>query len=98
MYMTMATVPGQLDVQVREILQLHGRLRVNVNALHDTDDLYRAGLGSHANVTVMLALEEAFGVEFPDEMLRKATFESMSSIRQAIRELLAAQGHKPGQG
>ncbi len=36
----------------------------------------------------MLALEDAFGVEFPERMLRKSTFESISSIRQAITELL----------
>jgi acyl carrier protein len=90
--MTMVTLPGQLDEQVREILRLHGRLRVDVGALHDTDDLYRAGLGSHANVTVMLAIEDTFGIEFPDDMLRKSTFESLLSIRSAIYDLRAAQG------
>jgi acyl carrier protein len=85
-------MPSQLEDQVREILRTHGRLHVDAGSLRDTDDLFRAGLSSHANVTVMLALEEAFGVEFPDEMLRKATFGSLSSIREAICELMATQG------
>jgi acyl carrier protein len=89
--MTISAMPSQLDDQVRAILRSHARLHVDAGALGDTDDLFRAGLSSHANVTLMLALEEAFGVEFPDEMLRKATFQSVSAIREAITELLAAR-------
>jgi acyl carrier protein len=44
---------------------------------------------SHASVSVMLALEDAFGVEFAEQMLRKSTFDSISSIRLALTELLA---------
>lgn len=43
---------------------------------------------SHASVSVMLALEDAFGVEFPEPMLKKSTFESIASIANAIAELL----------
>jgi len=39
---------------------------------------------SHASVNVMLALEEAFDVEFPESMLRKSTFESVAAIRTAL--------------
>ena len=45
---------------------------------------------SHANcVNVMLALEDAFDIEFPDRMLKRSVFESISSIREALSELLA---------
>jgi len=43
---------------------------------------------SHASVSVMLALEDSFGVEFPEHMLRKSTFESLGSIRKELTELL----------
>jgi acyl carrier protein len=36
----------------------------------------------------MLALEEAFDVEFPDRMLTRAVFESVRSITAAVTELL----------
>jgi acyl carrier protein len=40
----------------------------------------------------MLALEDAFDVEFPEYMLReKATFESIGSIAAAIGELSPAR-------
>ena len=45
-------------------------------------------MSSHASVSVMLALEEAFDLEFPDSMLRNSTFESVSSISAAIRQIL----------
>lgn len=76
-----------MDDQIRTVLAEHGRLLVEVETLRDDDDLYQAGLTSHANVTVMLALEDAFDVEFPDTMLRRSTFESIAAIGQALKEL-----------
>ena len=52
-----------------------------------TIELYQAGLTSHASVNVMLALEGEFDVEFPDRMLKRSVFESVSAIRGAIEEL-----------
>ena len=66
----------------------HARLVVDVAHLGDDDDLFRLGMTSHASVSVMLALEDSFGVEFPEHMLRRSTFESVGSIQKAIAELL----------
>ncbi|MFZ2058720.1 MAG: acyl carrier protein [Acidimicrobiales bacterium] len=74
--------------EIRRVLGEYARLVVDVADLSDDADLFRLGMTSHASVSVMLALEDAFGVEFPERMLRKSTFESISSIRQAITELL----------
>jgi acyl carrier protein len=76
--------------QIREIVAQYGRLPVTVDGLSDDDDLYRAGLTSHASVNLMLALEDAFDLEFPERLLRRQTFESISAIREAIEELLPA--------
>jgi acyl carrier protein len=72
---------------IRTIVQQHGRLATDITTLSDESDLYQAGLTSHASVTLMLALEEAFDVEFPERMLRRKTFESLANIRSAIEEL-----------
>jgi acyl carrier protein len=74
---------------VREIVAEHGRLSVDVDSLSDGDSLYEAGMTSHASVNVMLALEDAFDVEFPDEMLKRSVFESVASISQALNQLEA---------
>lgn len=76
---------------VREIVKEHGRLAVGVETLSDADSLYEAGMTSHASVNVMLALEDAFDVEFPDEMLKRSVFESVESISSALAQLDASQ-------
>jgi acyl carrier protein len=73
--------------RVRQIIREHGRLAVDVDALGDDADLYEAGMTSHASVNLMLALEGAFDIEFPDSMLRRNVFESVSSISDALRTL-----------
>jgi acyl carrier protein len=83
---------GIMDMQgiikdVRGILDTHGRLGTDIAQVGDEDDLYQAGLTSHASVDIMLALEETFGVEFPDRMLRREVFGSVASISEAVEEL-----------
>jgi acyl carrier protein len=73
-----------MDELIRSILADHGRLSADVATLDDDADLYRVGLTSHASVNVMLALEDEFGVEVPDTMLRKATFQTIASMRATI--------------
>jgi acyl carrier protein len=73
--------------EIRTILRNHGRLARAVDTLGDGSDLYEAGMTSHASVNVMLALEGQLGIEFPDRMLRRGVFESISSIEAAAREL-----------
>jgi acyl carrier protein len=72
---------------IREVLEANGRLPVSASALRDDDDLYQQGLSSHASVNVMLGLENAFDVEFPDVLLRRDTFKSVAAIRDALASL-----------
>jgi acyl carrier protein len=76
-----------VEDRIRTVLREHGKLPVDLASLSDEDDLYRAGMTSHASVNVMLALEDAFDVEFPDKLLRKSTFASVSAIREALNSL-----------
>ncbi len=78
----------EIDALVRLVIGKHARLAVDVAVLGDADDLFRLGLTSHANVSLMLALEDGFGIEFPPSMLQKETFRSLASIRTAVTELL----------
>jgi acyl carrier protein len=76
-----------MDEIIRTILAEYGHLPVDMAKIRDGDDLYQAGMTSHASVNVMLALEDEFDVEFPEAMLRKSTFESVAAIRVALSEL-----------
>ena len=76
-----------MEQQIRSILAAHGRLSADADQLDDEASLYQAGLTSHASVNLMLALEDHFGIEFPERMLRRRTFENIASIKSAIEEL-----------
>jgi acyl carrier protein len=79
-----------MEAEIREILSEHARLPVEMDEISDDDDLYQAGMTSHASVSVMLALEDAFDIEFPESMLRKGTFESVTAISAALSSLVGA--------
>jgi len=76
--------------RIRAVLAQHGRLNLDALTLADDADLYQAGMSSHASVNVMLALEGAFDIEFPDHMLTRSVFASVGAIRAALREIQAA--------
>jgi len=81
---------ASLDARIRAVLAQHGRLAQDAGSLADSADLYQAGLTSHASVNVMLALESAFDVEFPDQMLTRSVFSSVAAIRGALSQLIPA--------
>jgi acyl carrier protein len=79
-----------MEETIRTILAEYGHLPVAVDKLSDDDDLYQVGMTSHASVNVMLALEDEFEIEFPETMLRRSTFESVTAIRNALDDLIKA--------
>lgn len=76
-----------MNDEIRQIIKDHARLPVDVESLSDDADLYEAGMTSHASVNLMLGLEDHFDVEFPDRMLKRSVFESVSAIAMALSEL-----------
>jgi acyl carrier protein len=76
---------------IRKIIGDHARLPLDVNSLTDSADLYQAGMTSHSSVMLMLALENEFDVEFPDNMLSRSVFESVDAIAIAIGSLQKEQ-------
>ena len=71
------TAPG-LATTVRRLLAAH--TAVDPSSLSDDDDLWRWGLTSQASVDLMLAVEEEYGIELPDELLRRSNFSSIGAI------------------
>jgi acyl carrier protein len=79
-----------VEERVRSVLETHGRLGSPVAELGPDDDLFRCGLTSHASINVMLGLEDEFDVEFPERLLRKATFATVGAMVAAVEELVGA--------
>jgi acyl carrier protein len=59
---------------IRRVLRDHGRLPVDIDGLGDGDDLFRAGMSSHAS---------------PDQMLTRQVFSSVSEMAAAVDQLRA---------
>lgn len=78
--------------QIRTILAAHAKLSTDISSVADGDDLYAAGMTSHASVTVMLACEDEWDIEFPQQLLKKSTFASVDAIAAALAELDITDG------
>ncbi len=76
-----------MKVIIRKLIEQHGRLPVAIATLSDDQDLYATGLTSFAAVQLMLGLEEAFDVEFPERMLNRKSFASIDAIASCIAEI-----------
>ena len=81
-----------LDVtgRIRRVIGEHGHLPVDMAQIGDDTDLFQAGMTSHASVNLMLGLESEFDIEFPDSMLKRSVFQSVSAIRAALEKLQVA--------
>jgi acyl carrier protein len=79
-----------MELTVRQVLADHGRLQVDPWSFDPDGNLYQCGLTSHGCLSVMLALEDAFDIEFPDQLLRKSTFESVTAIQGALAGLVGS--------
>ena len=73
--------------KIRELLAKHGGLPAAVDQIADDQDLYAAGLSSFASVQIMLAIEEAFDLEFPDNLLNRKSFQSIATITRTVEGL-----------
>ena len=75
--------------QIREILAEYGRLATAVSELDEDTNLFAVGLDSVAIVNVLMALEERFDVELPDELLSRRSFSSIGTLEDIVSSLQA---------
>ena len=80
-----------LKDRIREIVSENGGLKLPLEEIKDSTDLYRAGMTSYSSVLLMIALENEFNLEFPDGMLSRDVFESVDTIAHAIDSLLRTE-------
>lgn len=73
-----------MNETIRNLLAKLGGLPVSVETLADDADLYAAGLSSFASVQLMLGIEEAFDIEFPDNLLNRKSFASIAAIEKTV--------------
>ena len=72
----------QTEVELRALLAEAG-----VDAPSPDADLPGAGLTSLKTVDLMLAIEDRFGVEFPERLLNRRTFSTLANLTEAVNGL-----------
>jgi acyl carrier protein len=73
--------------QIRSLIARTQVVEVSVEQLSDVDDLFEAGLTSLGAVELLMSLEEAFGVEFPEDMVTRETLASIAALQRAVESL-----------
>jgi len=76
-----------MSTLVRTTLEKYGRLATRVDRLDDDADLHDAGLDSMAMVNVMLALEQALDVEFPEAQMSRKAFSSIAALDAVLLKI-----------
>jgi acyl carrier protein len=78
----------QLDTDTfLRILRKYVRQTEGSNAITMESNLYMLGLDSMTAVNLLLELEDAYGVVFPDVLLTESTFETPLALKLAIVSL-----------
>ncbi|PZM09663.1 acyl carrier protein [Rhizobium tubonense] len=77
-----------MNETIRGLLGKFGGLPVAVDQIADEADLYAAGLSSFASVQLMLGIEDAFDIEFPDNLLNRKSFASIAAIEKTLDMIL----------
>lgn len=74
--------------EVRDLVVAQAHLPPSSDSISDTTDLDDAGLTSVTRMNVIIAIEEHYEIQFPDEMLTRETFQSIQSIFNAVKCLV----------
>lgn len=75
------------DTEIIEILKTAGKITLSEDTLDPALDLFEHGLTSFNSVQVMLTLEEKLGLQFPDELIRRETFQSLGNLKAALQSM-----------
>lgn len=76
------------ELDIRKILERNEELAPLLDRISEDDNLFDKGLSSFGSVQLMLALEERFGIEFPDNLLNRKSFSTIRDIRNTLEFLV----------
>ncbi|MFT3929322.1 MAG: acyl carrier protein [Spongiibacteraceae bacterium] len=75
--------------EIRNIVIEEAQLRIDAQTISDTTDLDDAGITSLGRMNVILALEDRFQITFPDEMMTRKNFASITAVSKTINALVS---------
>lgn len=74
--------------EIRSIVIEEALLPIEAQQISDTMNLDEAGITSLGRMNVILALEDRFHITFPDEMMTRHNFASISAMSRTVDTLL----------
>ncbi len=75
--------------EIRNIVIGEAQLPMDAQQISDSMDLDEAGITSLARMNVILALEDHFQITFPDEMMTRTNFSSISAVSKTVNAVLS---------
>ena len=87
--------PEELEPALVRCLRAHLPLLGKDDHVNLAADLFELGLDSMSAIALLLSLEDAFGITFPDELLNPSVFGTGQTLLSAIRDLIAARSVDP---
>jgi acyl carrier protein len=85
------TPSTEIRSTVLTVVRKHLKYLPGEESLAPEDELDRLGLDSQSAISLLLELEQAFSIMFPDELLTVATFRTPQSLEEAVRSLIPGQ-------
>ena len=83
----------RIENRVKEAIVQALKLEIQPEEIGDDDQLFGGGVGlnSMATIEIIVALEEAFGIQVPDEDLRVELFDSVRAMADYVRYVLPSE-------
>lgn len=75
--------------EIRSIVIEQAQLPIEAQKISDTMDLDEAGITSLGRMNVILALEDRYQITFPDEMMTRKNFSSITAMSKAVDTVLS---------
>lgn len=76
-----------LPEDIRETLKGVPNLSETIDSVGEDENLFDKGLDSFGSVQLMLALEERYNIEFPDNLLNRRSFSTIRIIVETVSKL-----------
>ncbi len=77
--------------RVRRIVAENSGLDESTDVSAPDTNLWDAGMDSARSVRIMIAVEDEFDVEMPDELLTRETFSSIRALAEAVLSITGEQ-------
>jgi acyl carrier protein len=86
-----AETTTQLTASVRDLIAENSELELT-DAISNDDDLFAAGMQSLDCVRILVAVEDEFEIELPNDRIDRSIFSGVTNLTAVVAEFTAEEG------